>query len=136
MDHIETDRQLHLPNNFKKQMKRISLLNWIRIAGILVLVIVALIINSRYNQIERKLRNDFIDSQMTFVVDSIERLSRSVLIHLHNSDSSFYEYSSFLPLYGRAFYRDSVVKEPGVNGFFVYRYNTNYEKKEFVKVYE
>jgi hypothetical protein len=97
---------------------------------------VALIINSRYNRIERINKNDFVDSQMTFVVDSIESLSRSVLIHLHNSDSSFYEYAFFLPLYGRVFYGDSVVKKSGENGFFVYRYNSNYVQREFVQVTE
>jgi hypothetical protein len=115
---------------------KISFLNKTRIIIVALLISSVIFINLKYQKIENSNRNEFIQSETSFVVDSIERLSICVLIHLYDKDTSFYEYMPYLPLYDFVEHRDSVVKRSNTNGFYIFKYKHDYKLHIFIKGYE
>jgi hypothetical protein len=115
---------------------RASFINVLRIIGIVLFISTVIFINHKFTKIENSNKEAFIQYETTFVVDSIERLSRAVLIHLYNSDSSFYQYMPYLSLYNFVDHQDSVVKKKNVNGFYVYKYDEDYKQSYFIKGYD
>jgi predicted nucleic acid-binding protein len=85
-------------------------------------------------KIEDSNEKEFIQSEFSFKVDSIERLSRQVLIHVYESDSSFY--APYLLLYEFTDHQDSVVKKKNVNGFYIYKFEYDYKLPIFLEGYD
>ncbi len=114
-----------------------SLIDKLRIGALVFFVVFVIIMIYTDNKKNNELKNAFIETESSFVIDSIQRLPRAVLIHLYELDSSFYEYGDpYLLLYNYAEHRDSVVKEKGVNGLSLYKFKMDYQWPILIPGYE